>query len=82
MLNLLTEYLQYQVGIIGHHGPHVQRHVQEEPRGEQGHVTELVLQIKTVQDNLILNHLLRPDLVGVGLVVPVSVLEKFMALNH
>ena len=55
--------------------------MQEGPRGEQGHVTELVLQIETVQDNLILNHLLRPDLVGVGLVVQVSLLEKYMGLN-
>ena len=79
---MLTEYLQYQVGITGHHGPHVQRHVQEEPRGEQGHVTELVLQIETVLDNLILNHQLRPDLVGVGLVVLVSVFsKKNVALN-
>ena len=76
MLNLLTEYLQYQVGITGHHGPHVQRHVQEEPRGEQGHVTELVLQIKTVLDNLILNHLFRPDHVEVDLVVLVSKFEN------
>ena len=56
--------------------------MQEEPREEQGHVTELVLQIKTVLDNLILNHLLRPDLVGVGLVAQVSVFEKYMGLNH
>ena len=80
MLYLLTEYLQHQVGITGHHGPHAQRHVQEGPRGEQGHVTELVLQIETVLDNLILNHFFRPVLVGVGLVVLVSVSQNIWHL--